>query len=47
MLIAQLYSRLTDSYVGEACKDHQRGAKERTFLLNSAQMYLERAKEGK
>lgn len=46
MLVAQLYSKLTDAYVGRAFKDHISGSKEREQLLNTAQMYLERAKEG-
>lgn len=45
MLVAQLYSKLTDAYVGRAFKDHISGSKEREQLLNTAQMYLERAKE--
>ncbi|KAF2150472.1 hypothetical protein K461DRAFT_280471 [Myriangium duriaei CBS 260.36] len=44
LLIARLYSQLTDAYVGQACQDYKKGSKERDQLLNAAQMYLERAK---
>ncbi|PSK34827.1 hypothetical protein B9Z65_1410 [Elsinoe australis] len=45
-LSARLYSLLTDSQVGQATKDHAKGSKDFDQLLNSAQVYLERAKEG-
>ncbi|KAF4548527.1 Anaphase-promoting complex subunit 5-like protein [Elsinoe fawcettii] len=44
-LSARLYSLLTDSLVGQAMAPNQ-SSKETDALLNSAQVYLERAKEG-
>lgn len=45
-LIASLYNLLTDAYVGLAGHECEEGAKERDGHINSALLYVERAKEG-
>lgn len=45
-LIAELYSLLTDAYVGLAGQANE-GTKERELGISNALLYLERAKEGK
>lgn len=46
-LVARLYSLVTDSYVGLAGEAYAQGRKDKDFLLSTALVYLERAKDGK